>query len=73
MSTKRTKLIALAATLAFLAACGGSQMLPGSSLFGPTVKAAFAKSSTDEPLTSAQIQGLLTDRPLSLTADPIDL
>ena len=73
MTHNRTRLVVLSATIAFLAACGGSQMIPATSLFGPTMKQAFSRSATDEPLTSAEIQRLMVDRPLSLTTDPIDI
>ena len=72
MSQKRTRLVAVTATVAFVAACGGSDMKPITSLFGPTMQMAFALSPTDAPLTSAEIQGLTVDLPLSLTTDPID-
>ena len=73
MSHNRTRLVILSATVAFLAACGGSQLIPATSLFGPTMTKAFARSTTDAPLTSAEIQNLAEERPLSLTTDPIDI
>lgn len=73
MSTNRTRAIVAAATVTLLVACGNNSLLPVTSLFGPTMTSAFAKSSTDAPLTSAQILQLASDRPVSLTTDPIDL
>ena len=72
--TKNLKVfLAGMAIVAFVAACNDGDMKPVTSMFGPTMKAAFALDETDEPLTTAKIQGLLTDSPLSLTTDPINL
>ena len=73
MAQNRTKAIAATASLALLVACGSAAMLPVTQLFGPTMTTAFALDETDAPLSSAEIAGLATDRPLSLTTDPIDL
>lgn len=73
MSKNRTRAIIAGATLALLVACGSNAMLPVTKLFGPTMTMAFAQKTTDAPLTSEVILGLATDRPLSLTTDPIDL
>lgn len=73
MAQNRTKAIVATATLGLLVACGSAAMLPVTQLFGPTMAAALALGPTDEPLSSTEIAGLSTDRPLSLTTDPIDL
>lgn len=73
MTQKRTRFIVAAATLGILAACNNSDLTPVTAMFGQTMQAAFALTATDEPLTSAQIQGLATEVPVSLTTEPVDL
>lgn len=73
MTHTRTRAIFASATFGLLVACGSNAMLPATQLFGPTMTMAFAQDETDAPLALDVISGLATDRPLSLTTDPIDL
>lgn len=73
MPKSRSTAIAVSATLVLLAACGNDALLPVTQLFGNTMTLAFAQDTTEAPLGSDVITGLKTERPLSLTTDPIDL
>ncbi len=73
MTITRTKATLALAAFTLLVACGNGALLPVTQMFGTTMTMAFAQDTTDAPLSSAVIARLSTERPLSLTTDPIDL